>query len=249
LVKEEIFPEIKVNTKINIKGSDFIVKGILKSTGDKVDDGAIMIDLDFYRKITGDKKWGPMAIATIKPGFTPEQVAENIKSQLERIGKRKRGEETPSFSVITSEKAAGLVGNIMAIMQFVVFAFGSIAILVGAIGIMNTMYTSIRERTREIGIMKAVGAKNSTIALIFLIESGIIGLVGGIGGVVLGLGLAKAIEIYFQVHPFVYLKAFVSPYLIIFILIFSFLIGCLSGFFPARQAARLKPVEALRRFE
>jgi putative ABC transport system permease protein len=246
LVKEDIFPKIKTNTEIIIKGKKFKVVGILKSTGDKIDDGAIMVDLKFYREITGDKNWGPLAIAIVKAGFGPEEVAEKIKSQLKKMGKRKRGEERPSFSVITSEKASGIVGNIMAIMQFVVFSFSSIAILVGAIGIMNTMYTSVRERTREIGLLKAIGAKNSTISLIFLIESGLIGLVGGFLGTILGLALAKAIEIYLQFHPFFYLKAFISPLMIIFVLTFSFLIGCLSGFFPARQAAKLKPIQALR---
>lgn len=114
---------------------------------------------------------------------------------------------------------------------------------------MNTMFTSVRERTREIGIMKAIGAKNSAVLAIFLIESGIIGIVGGIGGTVLGIILAKTVEIYGQYHPMFYISASVGPGLIVFGLVFSLLVGCLSGFFPARRAARLKPVDALRRFE
>ena len=81
---------------------------------------------------------------------------------------------------------------------------------------------------------------------IFLIESGIFGMLGGIGGTLLGLVFAKSIEIYFQIHPLFYLKADVSPGLIIFSITFSFLIGCISGYFPARSAAKLKPVDALR---
>ena len=111
---------------------------------------------------------------------------------------------------------------------------------------MNTMYTSVTERIKEIGIMKAIGAKNRTITTIFLIESGIFGMLGGIGGTLLGILLAKGIEIYFQVHPLFYLKADVSLGLILFSLAFSFLIGCASGYFPARAAAKLKPVDALR---
>jgi putative ABC transport system permease protein len=137
----------------------------------------------------------------------------------------------------------------MGIIQVVVFAFGSIAVLVGGIGIMNTMYTSVRERTREIGILKAVGAKNSTIVLIFLMESGIIGLVGGLGGMIPGLGLAKLIQAIGQVHPMCYIEASVSAGIILFGLFFSFGVGCLSGFFPARTAAKLKPVEALKHYE
>ena len=94
--------------------------------------------------------------------------------------------------------------------------------------------------------MKAIGAKNKTIVTIFLIESGIFGMLGGIGGTLLGLIFAKSIEIYFQIHPLFYLKADVGLGLILFSIIFSFLIGCASGYFPARAAAKLKPVDALR---
>lgn len=138
------------------------------------------------------------------------------------------------------------MGNIIGMIQAVVFGLASIAILVGGIGIMNTMYTSVRERIREIGVMKAVGAQNRTIRLIFLFEAGIVGLIGGIGGVVLGIGLAKGVELYFQIHPVFLLKASASPWLILFGLFFSFAIGCLSGYLPARSAAKLNPVDALR---
>jgi len=111
---------------------------------------------------------------------------------------------------------------------------------------MNTMYTSVQERTKEIGIMKAIGAKNSTITTIFLIESGIFGLIGGLGGTLLGMLLAKGIEIYFQVHPLFYLKAEVGLGLILFSITFSFLVGCISGYLPSRAASKMKPVDALR---
>jgi putative ABC transport system permease protein len=127
-----------------------------------------------------------------------------------------------------------------------VVLFGSIGIVVGGIGIMNTMYTSVHDRTREIGIMKAIGARNSTITYLFLIESGIIGLIGGLGGTFLGLILAKGVEFYGQFHPVLYIEASVSPFVVLFGLIFSLFVGCASGILPARTASRLKPVDALR---
>ena len=187
-----------------------------------------------------------MAFAKIKPGFSVDKVVENIKYELEENKKRKSKEDSASFTVLTSEKISKIVGDIMGIIQAVIFGFASIAIVVGAIGTMNTMYTSVRERIREIGIMKAIGAKNSTITTIFLIESGIFGMIGGIGGTLLGLILAKTIEIYFNVNPMFYLKASISPGLILFALTFSFLVGCISGVLPARSASKLKPVDALR---
>ena len=250
LVPTDVFPGLKINTTTTIKGRQFEVVGILKSSGSKQDDSMFGVDLNIYQNITGERKGAPQAVAKIASGYSVDEVAKKIKANLEENAKRRAGQQGESaYSVLTSEALGSIVGNIMGIIQVVVFAFGSIAVLVGGIGIMNTMYTSVRERTKEIGILKAVGAKSSTIVLIFLIESGIIGLIGGIGGMIPGLGLAKLVQVYGQVHPLFYIEASVTPEIIIFGLLFSFGVGCLSGFFPARSAAKLKPVEALRRFE
>jgi len=246
LVPTDIFRDLKINTMITIKGRQFEIVGILKSLGSKQDDSMVAIDIDIFRSITGEKKGAPQAVAKIASGYSPDEVAKRIKANLEENAKKRKGEEGNSFSVLTSEAMGSIVGNIMGILQAVIFAFGSIAVLVGGIGIMNTMYTSVRERTKEIGILKAVGAKNQTIVLIFLIESGIIGLIGGLGGMIPGLGLAKLIQLVGQVHPVFYIEASITPGIILFGLLFSFGVGCLSGFFPARSAAKLKPVDALR---
>ena len=187
-----------------------------------------------------------MIIAKIAPGYLVDDVVENIEDNLIESRKRRRGEDLPSFSVLSSEKILDIVGNIMNLVQMSIFGFASIAIIVGGIGIMNTMYTSVHERIREIGIMKAVGAKEKTITILFLIEAGFFGLFGGLGGIVLGLGVAKATEFAIQATGASYLKASMSPFLILFGLAFSFLIGCAAGYLPARNASKLKPVDALR---
>jgi len=249
LVSKEIFPGIGVGDEIIIKGRKFKVSGILMSVGSKQDDSMVIMDLDDFRTVTGKREGTQMAIVKPNPDFNVDEVVKNITAALEETGRRRSGEDAPKFSVITSETVSDMVGNIMGVLQVVIIAFASIALIVGGIGIMNTMYTSVRERTREIGIMKAVGAKNSAILTIFLFESAIIGLIGGIGGTLLGIILAKVIEMYGNVHPMFYISASITPGLIIFGLAFSLLVGCLSGFFPARRAAQLKPVDALRRFE
>lgn len=246
VVPKNVFPGLKIDTQATINGQRFEVVGILKSLGNSQDDSMISMDLNIFRQITGEKKGAPQAMAKIAAGYNPEEVAENIEENLKKTRKRQRGEEEASFSVLTNEAMSAMVGNIMGIIQIAVFAFASIAIVVGGIGIMNTMYTSVRERTKEIGIMKAVGAKRSTITFIFLIESGVIGMIGGLGGMVLGLGLAKLIEIVSQFGGTSYISASISPGIIIFGLTFSFLLGSISGFLPARNAASLKPVDALR---
>lgn len=246
LVPIDIFPEIKVGDEIIIKGRRLKVTGILMSVGNRQDDSMIILDLEDFRAVTDQKEGTPMAVVKPSPDFDVKDVVKNIKASLEETGKRRLGEDAPTFSVITGETMSELAENIMGIIQIVIIAFASISLIVGGIGIMNTMYTSVRERTREIGIMKAVGAKNSDVLAIFLIESAIIGLIGGLGGTLLGVILAKAIEMYGQANPMFYISASVTPGLIIFGLVFSLIVGCLSGFFPAKRAARLKPVEALR---
>lgn len=251
LVEREVFTErVKVGSEFTIKGKKFKVVGILNSLGNKQDDTSITLDLPLYQDLTGEKRGtAQLAMVTIKSGTDVNKAAEDIRDNLQKTRKRRVGADVADFSVITSEKMSGIAGSILAVIQFAVMAFASIAIIVGGIGIMNTMYTSVRERTREIGIMKAIGAKNSAIITIFLMEAGIIGLLGGAGGTILGAGMAKLIESYGQVHPLFYFSASITPGLIIFGLVFSFLVGCLAGFFPARRAAKLRPVEALRRYE
>lgn len=250
-VVNEIFKEkIKINTEAVIKGKRFEIVGILNSLGSKTDDSFIYLDMPLYQEITGEKRGtAQMAMVKIEEGASLEKVAEDLRINLQETRKRRIGTDAADFSVLTSDTMEGIASNVLAVIQFAIFAFASIAIVVGGIGITNTMFTSVRERTGEIGIMKAIGAKNSAVLSIFLIEACIIGIIGGAGGTILGVVFAKVIEIYGQVHPLFYFTASITPGLIIFGLVFSLLVGCLSGFFPARKAAKLKPVEALRRYE
>jgi len=112
---------------------------------------------------------------------------------------------------------------------------------------MNSMYTAVLERRREIGIMKAIGAKNFDILSFFTIESGLLGLIGGAIGIAFGIAFSKVVEYFAYFYLGTYLiKVSFPPYLIAGALAFSFFIGCVSGFAPAMQAARMNPVDALR---
>ena len=250
-VADKIFSEkIETGSEITIKGRKFEATGILNSLGSQQDDSMVYMDMDVYQDLTGEKRGtASYAMAKLEKGADENVVAEAIEENLKETRKRRSGTDEADFSVITSEKMGELAGNILGIIQIVIVGFASIAIVVGGIGITNSMFTSVRERTREIGIMKAIGATNSAILSIFLIEAGIIGILGGVGGLVLGSALAKGIDYYAQTNPSFYFTATVSPWIIVFALVFSFLIGCLAGFLPARQAAKLKPVDALRRYE
>jgi putative ABC transport system permease protein len=250
-IEKEVFEEeVEIGSEFIIKGRRFKVVGILNSLGSKQDDTSVYIDMPLYQDLTGEKKGtAQMAMVKVEDGREVDKVAENIKESLSETRKRRTGTDVADFSVITSEKMGDLAGSILAVIQFAIISFASIAIVVGGIGITNTMFTSVRERTREIGIMKAIGAKNSAVLTIFLFEAGIIGFAGGVGGTLLGAMFAKGIEMYGQVHPLFYFSASVTPGLIIFGLVFSFFVGCASGLLPAQRASKLKPVEALRRYE
>ncbi|MDD4062469.1 MAG: ABC transporter permease [Candidatus Pacebacteria bacterium] len=247
LVAKNILPDIRVGDEVTIKGKRFYVSGYLRSLGNSQDDSMIMMDLEDFRLVTGKREGAPMAMAKVVSGFEVADVVRNIEESLEETRKRRVGEDTPSFSVLSSDTVSDMVGSIMGILQVAVFAFASIAIIVGGIGVTNTMFTSVNERTKEIGILKAVGAKKSDIVMIFLFESGIIGLIGGVLGVILGVATSKGAELILAyANQMFYLEAHLSFFLIFFGVAFSFFIGCISGYLPARKAAMLEPVDALR---
>ena len=247
LIPKEIFPEMLVGDTISVKGRKFIVSGVLRSLGNRQDDSTIAMDLNDFKDVTGKREGSPVGLVKVKADYDTDLVVRNIEEELEKSIIRRRDEDSPSFTVMSSETVTDMVESIMGILQLAVFAFASIAIVVGGIGITNTMYTSIKERTKEIGVLKAVGAKRKHISYIFLFEAGIIGLVGGIGGVFLGLVLAFSLNIILAgLGTMFHLKAHVSPFIVIFGLLFSFVVGCLSGFLPAKKAARMEPVDALR---
>jgi len=247
LVSQDLLPGLKTGDRIQIRGQSFEITGILRSLGNKQDDSMIALDWSDFQSVFGRQDGSSMVVARINQSYNVEQVEENIRLQLESTRRRARQDEAPAFSVITSDKASDMVGNIMGVIQLAVFFFASIAVLVGAIGITNTMYTSVYERTKEIGILKAVGAKRKDIISIFLIESIIIGFTGGLLGVILGAGLAWSVKyIIPQSHPVFYIQTTVTLFLILFGLLFAAGVGCLAGYLPARRAANLRPVQALR---
>ncbi len=246
LVPRDTFPGIEPGDQITASGRKFTVAGILKSLGNREDDNSIIFDLPDYRAVTDTVEGTPMAIAKVAEGYDVDTVVTNIEYSLEDVGKRRRGEDSPSFSVMSSEAMIDMVESILGVLQAGIVAFASIAILVGAIGIMNTMFTSVKERTKEIGVLKAVGAKRKHINKLFLIESGMIGLMGGILGALLGMGFAKLGELAIaQAELGLALEAHFSVNMILLTLFFSFLLGCISGYLPAQKAAKLNPVDAL----
>lgn len=231
--------------ELKIGGKSFEIVGILKKMGDAHADNVIAIPLDAARDLFNKPDEFNMIMARTSKGYNTEDVAKSVEDNLRRYRRLKEGEE--DFKVTASTQIIAGFKSVLLIVQIVVIAIALISILVGGINIMNTMYTSVLERTREIGVMKSIGAKNSHIMFLFMIESGLYGLIGGIIGASIGLGIAKLIEFIISRSLSVgFFTASVNPWIIIGALSFSFIIGMLSGITPARQASKLDPIEAIR---
>ena len=237
--------KLEIGSTILIEDVDFKVIGIAGKIGNPSDDANLYVPKDTLKEILDIEDEESYFIVKTTAGFDPEDVAETIERKLRRSRGEKEDQET--FSVLTSEQLLETFSSIFAVVQAVLVGIAAISLLVGGIGIMNTMYTAVIERTKEIGTMKAVGARNSDVLKIFLFESGLLGLVGGAIGVIIGIAMSTGAEYISAVATGTnLLQADTSMTLIGGALLFSFLVGTASGVFPAMQAAKLKPADALR---
>ncbi len=238
--------EILLGEKITVEDKEFKVIGIQKKSGSPMHDNMVRITTESAQELFDLKKTEEvsMIFAKIKPGIDPSVAADDVREALRKDHDVKEGQE--DFVVITAEQMIEGFNNILLVVQVVLVGIAAISLIVGGIGITNTMYTSVVERTREIGIMKAVGAKNSDIISIFLMESAMLGFFGGMLGIIIGLSVSKAIEIAAVYSGINVLKAYFGYELIVGALIFSITVGVISGVLPAKNASKLNPVDALR---
>jgi len=237
--------EIVPGNKLTINGEKFKVQGISKQIGNPGDDSAILMSLEDLRRLFDI----PNRVDQIAIQVEEEKDLLIVAERVEKKLRNSRGltEDTQDFDVLTPDELLESFGAILIIITGFLLSVAAISLLVGGIGIVNTMYTSVIERTKEIGTMKAIGAKNKDILMIFLIESGLLGLVGGIVGVGLGFSISKSIE-YIAINSLntTLLQAAAPAYLVIGCLMFGFLIGAISGTFPALQASKTNVVDAIR---
>ncbi|MBU3913039.1 MAG: ABC transporter permease [Nanoarchaeota archaeon] len=228
-----------------INDEEFKVVGIMSRVGNPQDDKNVIIPYEDFRELFNSGDRIDQIVVQVQEGQDINEVADAVKRRLMKF--RDVDEKTIDFTISTPEELLASFSIILNIITGFLVGVAGISLLVGGIGIANTMYTSVLERTKEIGTMKAVGAKNSDILLIFLIESGLLGLIGGIIGLGLGFGVAKIVE-FIAVNQLgtTLLKAAAPLWLSLGVLGFGFLIGAVSGVAPAYQASKLKTVDALR---
>ena len=237
--------KIEVGKKIKIQGKNFEVIGILKTASTfQINDVVMMLSSDMKNLLDIDDEID-IIIAQVSNPEEIELTAIKIEDALRKDRKLKKGEE--DFSVQTPLQSVSTVNQTLSVINFIIVGIAFISLIVGGIGIANTMYTSVLERKKEIGTMKAIGAKNSDILWIFLFEAGLLGFIGGLIGVIIGAGLAiglsGAANSFFGNEI---IRVNLSIPLMVFVLMFSFLLGILFGGIPSYQASKLKPVDALR---
>jgi putative ABC transport system permease protein len=236
---------VRVGSKLILNGVEFDVVGVLESIGNPQDDQQVYISQDDFKDLFNSGKRVDYMIVQTKKGADLKKVADETERKLMRF--RDVDEKTIDFTIQTPEELLGTFGNVLDGITWFLFMIAFISAVVGGIGIANTMYTSVLERTRDIGTMKAIGAKNSDILYIFVIEASILGLIGSVLGVVIGIAIAKAIEYVIVVYVGSNLLRASTNYLLILLsLSFGFLVGALSGLLPSLQASKIKPADTLR---
>ena len=237
--------EVGVGDTILVHGHEFKVVGILQKIGSPPDDQSVQIPYETYEEIFEVENEYGFLVAQINPGEDIGKMSTKVNDELRKDRGLDEGEE--DLNVETPEQLAATFTTILDIVQIVLIGIAAISLLVGGIGIMNTMYMVILQRTKEIGIMKALGAKNSHILILFLIESGFYGFFGGVVGAAIGILFAKIVEALFVVFvgP-AFLSIEINFWLISGTLLFAFVVGCASGVLPAYQASKMDPVDSLR---
>jgi len=248
--------QLLLNTQINVGGKLFKIVGILQQSGGfggGGGDNTIYMPISAARTILTDVVTNQFSSIQVKVADSNSVNATSNVIKQKLLILRHVNENTKDFSISSAQSFQSTISSVMNTMDLFLTGIAAISLLVGAIGIANTMFMSVMERTRQIGVLKALGTTNIEITELYLTESAIMGLIGGLIGIFLGF-IASGIISELGVRILgagtrgigAGTMTVITPDLILFAVGFSVLIGALSGLLPARRAASLQPVEALR---
>jgi putative ABC transport system permease protein len=230
--------EDPIGAVVRIRNIPFTVVGVLAVKGSDQDDIVLMPITAAQRRLTGRSWVNRIMVSAVSQKRS--SAAQDEVTQLLRVRHEIRTDEDDDFSVRNMADVASAVQQSSRVLTLLLASIASVSLLVGGIGIMNIMLVSVTERTREIGIRMAVGAKGRDVLLQFLVEAVVTSLLGGVMGILFGLGVSQLIGLLAKwATPIV-------PGAILLAFFFSALVGIFFGYYPARRAASLDPIEALR---
>ncbi len=216
-------------------GESFIIVGIMRSIGSGSMNIGAYISLRAAQHLMGKDGYASSLLVVLDD---PDQ-AEFIENVLKNM--------FPEANIMRQEALLEQISQIMDIVNGVLLALGTVSLAVGAIGVMNTITMSVYERTREIGMMKAVGGERSHILFLFISESAVIGMIGGVLGIIFGISFVNAINyLVLMLGSQFIIPIVVTPQIILTAFLISLVIAILAGFYPSWKAANIRPVEALR---
>jgi putative ABC transport system permease protein len=234
--------EIPLSSTLRISGQDFRVVGILNKSGSSFSpsDSAVFIPFSMaqamFEGILSDKEISLIRLK-VQDGANMTEAAERITDEM--LAAHRVNADSKDFSVITSDFINKQLDTVTGMLGLFLGGVAGVSLIVGGVGIANTMFMSVTERRREIGILKSLGAKETEIERLFLVESSLIGMGGGAIGILLAYLFAFTITLLSGVG------VHIEPLVVMGAVGFSATVGIISGVFPARQAALLDPVEAL----
>ena len=243
-VSEKYFDNrIKVSSKILINNFTFEVIGILDEVGNDEDDTVLYISQDSFSEVFNKENIDSVFITTYE-FLDIDDATKDIENKL----RREYGKDYNSyFSILTFKQIIESSKNILDIIKYVFLGLSIVTLIVGFLGTANIMYSFVDEKIKDIGIMKSIGATNKNILFLFILFSGLYGLLGATAGITLG-----HITLFFlkDVGKLLGMSFFVVTINInysIFLIFFGFIVGCLSGYFPAKKASKLSIIDSIRK--
>ncbi len=238
-VKEELFgQENALGKAVTLSDARYRVVGVMQKRGTSL--GMDLDDIVFIPVTSGQELFDTDGLFEIIASTPRAEDVDRAISQIKEV-LIKRHAHKEDFTIQTQGAMLSTMNTILNILTAVLGGIAGISLLVGGIGIMNIMLVSVRERTREIGIRKAIGARNSDIMAQFMIEAITLSGVGGVIGIVLGVGIALLIPMFVTVLP-----TSISLWSIVMAFTFSMAVGVFFGVYPARKASLQDPISALR---
>jgi putative ABC transport system permease protein len=249
-IAEDTFKQpLIVNRMITIEGKAFKVVGILQESGTfGEDDRRIIMPIEAARDTledVGEEKFNSITIKAENADDVEEIMAE---AEQKLLTSRHLTESKKDFRINSPKSMQETITSVTQTMSLFLEVIAAVSLLVGGVSIANTMFTSVLEKTREIGIMKAIGAKNGDIMMIFLLNSAIIGLIGGIVGICLGSAISSLLPLLGMrlMGMGGEMTTVITPLLLLYAVLLAMGIGMAAGTIPAYRASKLKPVDALR---